>query len=929
MAMRGQAAVPDGDEVGLRSLLGREEECQRLRRLVEEARAGHAASVWIVGEPGSGKTAICRWVKEMADGFRAISIGCVEGEAALALGTVLSIVRPLRPVLDRLPDVYRATLLGVLGDGPGEPDPFALGVAVLALLAEAAEAQPLVLVIDDVQWMDPASRVALAFALRRLDQDAVLAVLASSERAERLGLASEGEPLVLGGLSAEAGIGLLGSTGPIAPEVAARVAAATAGLPLALVEVDRQLSEAQRMGRVALPDPLPVGDRLLSAYRQRIGPLPASSRLALGVVAAAGSATHLIPAALAAKGLSLGDLSVAESVGATKVGPAGPRFVHPLIRAVALEALEPAERRDVHRTLAFLSDRIEDRAYHLVQSCSGPSDEIAGQLESMADALGQQQDVVPAAGVWLDAARLSPPGEARIRRLQRAAALLATVGRMDEAESCFAEIRTTTRDPLARADAVIGSTWMREFALDSATLADEAISEADRIEAISPRRALLLRCLAGARELNCGKAPWHRILFPVQPDPGIATLPPSFETTFPAHILGAQNRMDEAARWLTPGRVRVMLDTVRDDSGLSQMVGLQMAAVLLVWMERLAEAEQLTLRGISLKRQARHPLDLGFFLGILGEIQWRTGRWADAEASLSEGRTLAAQTNQPMTVALCGGLLARLAAGRGTDDYRQAADAILSSRSVPGMFSARLYAMHALGLGHLSVGRYTEAARVLDQLARVIQPVWQSPTLVPYQADRVEALIRTAPPDLAGQAWRAFRISAERARSAWAYGTSLRLEAMLAGDQADVDSLLGRSAELLGEQPFERARTQLCWGESLRRRRELRRSRKVLAAAAETFDDLQAVPWADRARAELRASGDRTGPARPSPMAALTPQELQVAMTVSDGASNREVAALLFISPKTVEHHLSRIYMKLGLRSRSELVRLVLSSHPA
>lgn len=211
------------------------------------------------------------------------------------------------------------------------------------------------LIVDDAHWLDPSSRTALRFALRRLDRDAVLTVLASRHRPEQLGFDPTDERLELGGLAPDAALAVLSRTGPTAPPVAAEVTAATGGLPLALVEVGAQLSAAQRVGEVPLPEPLPVGDRLLAAYQSRIGSLEAATRLALGVVAAAGSATHLVVPALAATSLSIEDLLPAEAAGVVLLLPEGPRFGHPLIRAAALGALEPAERRRVYSALAGLA----------------------------------------------------------------------------------------------------------------------------------------------------------------------------------------------------------------------------------------------------------------------------------------------------------------------------------------------------------------------------------------------------------------------------------------------------------------------------------------------------------------------------------------------------------------------------------------------
>ena len=905
-------------------LPGRDAECAKITQAIHLATEARYQRLWIAGAPGTGKSATCQWAIEQAPSFLALRWACVEGEAELPLAALVAALRPLHVYTEGLANPYQRVLRRLMEEGSGD-DLFTMGAATLALLAEASEHQPVMVVIDDLQWIDPASATILTFALRRLDADAVIAILASRQNPTGSWLDRSLQVVELAALSSDAALAILEQSGPVAPGVAEAVIAGTGGTPLALKEVGAQLTPEQRLGLDPLPEPLPVGERLLKLYQDRIAPLDLDTRLALGIAAAAGSAHQSIPPALRAIELGEESLSAAEEANVVRLGPTGPVFPHPLLRTASLAVLSASQRRRMHAVLAAVSDNLEERAVHLTRSCAGPSQDVADQLESIASTLSDRQGAVIGAGTWLRAGQLSPPGHSRIARLLRAGMELASVGQVTEAKQCFDEIIATSDDPIARGDAVIVSTLARMFTPNAATLGPEAAAEADRVESVSPAHAQGLRAIAAACLVTQGRVrDALTVPLPADPGPGIAQLPPAPETIILPHLLCASGRHKEAEAWLPAERVRRMI-------GLAQAGGndpvsnqaMQMAALLLNWLERRDEAMELASALITTNRKERRPQQLPLVLGVQGEALVRAGRWPEAEANLNEAITLAHHTGQPVMAAIAVAVLARIAAASGQARYERLCEDALDQVGRANYQSIEIYALNSLGLGHLTTGRFREAIEVFDRLFDVAEQVGvRSPTVAPYRANHIEALIQSGETSRAAEVTDLFQVDAQLTGSRWAGATYARVKAMLTDDET-ANELFDASRQQLTDQPFEMARTELCWGEFLRRRRQIPDSRNHLAAASKIFDRLDARPWADRARSELRATGARTPTPQRTALSELTPQEMQVAVSVGEGNSNRETAAHLFISPKTVEYHLSSIYQKLGLHSRTQLARLL------
>jgi DNA-binding NarL/FixJ family response regulator len=925
-----QPVIPPCVSCTLVVVHGRELECARIEATLSCAIAGRAAVVCLEGEPGAGKTALCEYAIRSASGFGVVTTTGVQGEADLPLAGLSSLLRPLVALAGELPEAHRQALGGALGlGGQAAADRFTLAAATLALLTTAAERQPLLVVIDDAQWLDPPSSEALSFALRRLQADAVAAVIAARP-GESLVLPEATEVLTVGGLEPPAALQLLKERGAddIAPQVGAALVAGTGGLPLALIEAASQLSAGQRAGRAPLPDPLPVGPRLAQAYRQRLAQLPKTSQRALAAVAAAGSqAAELVPVALPALDLSLDDLFPAETAGVLTVTAGQIGFTHPLLRSVAGELLSAPERRKVHRALAEAAAHDPERhAWHLAAAATGPSEPVAQALLAAADA--QRRGGIVAAAAILDrAAHLSPPGEARLARLTEAAQALSLAGQPATAVGLADEVIAATSDPLQRADAAMARGNALLWVADSKSTAEGLLVEARRVAPLDPTRAAIGLCQAAAGLGSRGEIPTLVVLaeeayrLTESGDDQVAVACRLLYST--ALVVAGRNpeakALLEALPWDQMGEGLAELGSPAYISG----------AQTLIRMERFAEADPVLRAITSSCREHAAPSALAYALGALSELQWWVGRWSESLSSAEEAVALAEQTEQPVLLGFVATSSARSLAVQGSEDRcRSRVGEALAIAQRFGAPPVRFYALQPLGLLELSLARPEQAVgplRAADAI-RVEEKVG-CPIAVPYLADLVEALIRIDDSTGALNSLETLETIARATQSRWAAATSVRCRALMARGH-DADGLFSHALELLASSsiPFEQARTQLYWGEALRRRRDIARSRALLDQALGIFEPLGARHWAERARAELRAAGVRPTRTSVPVFQQLTSQELQVALAVAEGKSNRQIATALFVSPKTVEYHLGKVYAKLHVSSRTQLSHAIASA---
>jgi DNA-binding NarL/FixJ family response regulator len=882
-------------------LLGREESLARLAALTEAVRAGTGAAIRIEGTPGVGKSALLE--AAVPQGLPVLRAVGVEAEAGLPLAGLEGLLHGIRA----------ADLLAGHEDAR---DPVALLREVSARLADAA---PLVCLVDDVQWLDPSSRAAVAYLARRAALLGIGVIAVWSLRGEAPEEWPGVETLALRELRREDALALA-RRGGLADPVAEALVAAVGGNALALVEAPAELSAAQRRGRAVLPDPLPAGERLQRAFTARVAELPEATRDAL-LLAAAGA-----PAALVAT-----DLSPAEDAGLVRLGaPAGAggvAFSHPLVRAAVYHGAPPSARRDAHRRIAAAVPEPE-RSWQLAQAAPSPDEELAARLEELGEEARRRGAPGTAATVLERSVALSPdPADATRRALQTAVAA-GTAGRPALARGVLDAVLPTVTDPSTRADVQI----LRGMAIHQGGRPREAFAlleaEAAAIEAADPMRASALLTQACIALIGTGPmaglqetAARARALLPAGAD------------TIPA-LLGAEVLVNLGEH----RRARELLDEVEpglahwDPTAPGHEV-LAIDALCRLWTGDHEVAERTLTRLVEANRAAGAVTPLALPLAVLATLHTRRG-------DLELAAACAEESNEIAETGLGGGFVATLSlaavamvAGHTGDaaTCRAAADRMLAVGEAMELPSTLACAEQALG--QLALGR-GEAEPAAIHFRAALDHTAAHGTLDPAflfsHADLVEALVRLDRAEEARPVLAELEVGAERTEGSWARAAVHRCRALLGPDE-EIDANLAAALAAHAEppMPFEAARTRLAIGERLRRARRRADARVQLAAAQEAFATAGSHSWAERAASELAASGGAGGSGAtaaaidtsgaPSTAEALTARERDVCELVAAGRTNREVAAALFLSPRTVEHHLRAAYRKLGVRSRTEL----------
>lgn len=892
-------------------LIGRDAELARLRAV---ARGGGALVV--AGRPGVGKSALL--AAAIADAGRVLQVTGVESEIALPFAGLRELLDPVLAEVDALAPVRRRALRAALAlDEPVGPDRGTVLHAVVDLVAALA---PVVVAVDDVQWLDASSREAIAFLARRAGRHGATVLIVRALRGEPLDGWPELPTLALGELGHADALALARGAG-LAPAVAEELVGAVGGNPLALLEGPTELTAAQRAGGAALPDVLPAGGRLTDAYAARLARLPARTRAALLLVAASSDgATGPLTAALGDDGLAA--LGPAEDDGLVVLEQRVVRFGHPEVRAAVYHAAPPSRRRAAHRALAAELPEHE-RAWHLAVAADEPDETLAAALErSAAVAVGRG-----APGTALQALRRAAsltPDPARRRERTLAAGHLALLSGRPQTALELASGLPPAPDAAARADTqlLVGAATAQAGRPAEAHALLEA--EAEAIAGRDPGRAAGLLTQAAIVLVGSGPvsllariAARARGLAP----PGGDLIPTILEAS--AHVVAGEHA---SARRLLDGRtgeVRV-LDAATADH---QVVAL--AGMCLHWLEEQDAAIRLIAPVVQTLREQGAVTPLAFPLVVLVSVHTRRGDFAAAGELAREAAALGEEAIGPFLQALT--LNARAFVAAYVDD----ADVCIANAQRARTLTERLgvhaqgaVSEQALGLLALSQGEIERAIEHLERARGLCQRFGaRDPGYVFTDGDLTEAYARAGRLDDAARTLGELRAGAQRSGGAWAAAATARYAAVLGGDDELDEHLAAALAahERVGF-AFEEARTRLLFGERLRRARRRADARRLLAAAEATFSAQGARRWADRAAAELRAAGGRTlhaTDARPGasapPTAGLTPREQEVCALVADGATNAEVAAALFLSTRTVEHHLRHVYRKVGVRSRSEL----------
>jgi DNA-binding CsgD family transcriptional regulator len=898
-----------------RAMVGREAELDRLNRLIEGAHERGGALV-LIGDPGIGKSTLLQAVvdRARAGGFLILATTGVESEAGLPYAGLYELLRPALDVARELPQMQRVALLRALGVEVGSrPELFLVALAALNLLAELAGSRPVLVAVDDVQWLDEPTQAVLAFVARRVSGDPIV-VVGTTRRGFSGPFRSAGlEELEVSELSESAARALLeGSGAELSRADREAILRAARGNPLALIE----LPAGWRAGDASSTEStLPLTARLESAFAGRLSELPQQTRDAV-LIAAVDSSEDLGEILLAASVLARSETKVdvlesAALAGLVRFDAVRVQFRHPLVRSAVLQSETVARRQAAHAALAaVVKGDPYRRTWHRAHAVLGSDDDVANELETNHRTALQRGSVLSAIWALERSAQLTTDPSRRAHRLLLAAEYAFSLGRRDKVDQLLASASQLPLSDLDRAR----MEWLREIfddgipgdalrVVELCAIAQQSKQSGEDDLALNLLHAAALRCWWA----DPGPAARARVVTVLNDLPDLAG--------DPRHIaaLALAEPFLEAAR-VVDRLSHVRTETVTDADALrlfgeaAHVVGDPARAIDFVSRAEsmLREEGRLGLLSHVLTLQIAQHVDLG--------------SWDAAQAAEAEARQLADETGQSLWKAGSVLVEAQTAGLRGDNERAQALASEVEQLARSRRLNPLLTVVQiARGYGWLAAGRYPEA---FDALVRVFNPA--DPSYHAVERFRgvmflAEAAVR------AGRAEQARTIVAELEQRALitpspTLHVHLSYARAVLADDTDAESLyLAALDQDLVRWPWARARIELAYGAWLRRQRRVAESRSPLRAAYTTLSIVGATTWAEQARTELRAAGERsTEPLRPV-HELMSPQESQIARLAADGLSNREIGERLFLSHRTVGSHLYRIFPKLGITSRGQL----------
>src|SRR5271165_4447942 len=894
------------------ALINRDRERQALDQLLDAAKAGLSGSLVLRGEPGIGKTALLDYAFGRAGGMQVARVLAIESEMELGFAALYQLLVPFLNRIGELPTPQRdalASAFGLIATDSAAPDRFLVGLAVLTLLAAAAAEQPLLVIVDDAQWLDDVSADVLAFVARRVYADGIVLLFAVREPAgKRLPLEGLTELWLPGLPDRDAWALLTTVAGDLLDDgVAARLVAETQGNPLALIELPGELTAGHLSGGELLPEPLPMGSLLQQRFLRQVQALPADTQA-------------LLWRAADGRGLSIEAAAPAETERLLTLLPRI-AFRHPLIRSAIYHGAPATQRRLAHQALAMASDPELDpdrRAWHLAAASAGRDEEVAAELQRCADRASHRGGHAATAAFLARAAELTPdPGRQAARRLAAAQANLAA-GAPGRALTLVEQAAPSLPGPLerARAQRLTGAIQM---ALGQGHGTLPVLLEAARallpLDLRSGRDALLEAMAAAIYFRRPGS-----LQEPRQLALAARAAPPVPERTT-ADLL-----LDGFAARFTDGYEAAVPDFRRAITALRAsadvrwfMLGCLAAGEL--W--DLDDWHGLASRWVALARQRGALTTLPVALLLLNGAEVSAGRLSATEAIHQEAAEISAATGNPGLMGTATSRDDLLSAWRGREAETRAEAAAREREELErGVGGGSVIASYALTVLEIGLGHYQAA---LPHAWRVYQDDLYFGCFVLPEV--VEAAARAGDHEAASAALDRLERRATASGTPHALGLLARSQALM----AQADDAEGRYLEAIAQlgasmaRP-DLARAHLLYGEWLRRQRRRPEARAQLRTALDMLGAMGLDAFAGRARAELAALGERLSehgqdPAVERTRERLTAQEERIARLVAGGASNSDAAAQLFLSPSTIDYHLRKVFRKLGVTSRTQLVR--------
>ncbi len=904
-------------------LLDRATEIDAIDELLQSARRGTSGALVLVGEPGMGKSSLVQYAIDSADGMEVASVTGFESEMELSFAALHQLVAPMLSTVDELPKPQARALRAAFGLIEGEPpDRLLVGLAVLTLLSDAASKRPLLCTLDDADSLDRASEQILAFVARRIDAEGIAFLISLGEPPGRRSSLFEGLPQIrLDRLSAASSETLLDDAvpGPLVATVRKRVLDDAAGNPLAILELPDELTAAQLAGTAALPLEIRLPDLIAQSFARKVSALPRETQLLLLLLAAEPITEELFFwRAVDELGIDHSALDAAEAAGFVTREPV--RFRHALARAATYAAASPVDRRRVHGALASVIDLAayrDRKAWHRASASVGPDEDVAAELEASAETALSHGGYSAVGSLFLRAAELSPDASDRADRTISAARAQVAAGSNALALALLDDLEATNDGQRARASGLRGSIMFDGALMDQTP--DVLLAAARELVPLDVRLARDAHLEALGSSLfaaQLGRAGAVR----EAAEAALALPAASEETTADVLLEGLARQITEGHAAAAPAlRRAIAMARGRDDLRSFMFVG---NAAADLWDDE--GLRTVVTRWVRVARDAGAMVSLGRALLFLGcMVEALAGRFHAAEDAIGRARDLFRRAGSGSTSGRADGAFLLVASWRGRDDEaRVLADDAMRDALARGTGTQVGFAHYAISVLEVGLGRYEAAFDATQEaVANGAHYVvaWALPELV-------EAAVRTERYDVAEDAVSRLEESAQAAGTDWGLGMLARSRALVSGN-SEAEPLYLESIERLERTLVtpQLARARLLYGEWLRRERRRRDAREQLRSAQRMFRSMGAGAFAERAETELGASGERRQK-RSAALTVLTPHELRIARMAAEGETNAEIAAQLYVSRRTVEYHLHKIFRKLGLTSRAQLASAL--EHP-